>query len=173
MENSFLASTGWRWFTQLESTVADRPGDFVRQISNSESQDYGKNFDLLVFDWDGTLLDSTGAIVLPFSRRVVILVCRNLQCPGISRDRSWACRRAALRRPDSDGRTVSADDQRYRYHYLSRDHELDLFSGVFDLISGLHAAGFHPYCRDRKKQGRARSFHGAEQIGEVFGDALC
>ena len=35
-----------------------------------------KNYDLLVFDWDGTLLDSTGAIVAS-----VQAACRDLDLP--------------------------------------------------------------------------------------------
>ena len=32
--------------------------------------------------------------------------------------------------------------ERYRHHYLSRDHELQLFHGVAELIAELSAAGF-------------------------------
>ena len=31
--------------------------------------------------------------------------------------------------------------ERYKYHYLSRDHELSLFEGISELISELHSSG--------------------------------
>ena len=103
----------------------------------------GKNFDLLVFDWDGTLLDSTGAIAI-----AIQAACRDLGVPEPSSARARhviglgladALRYAV---PSLTEDRFPQMIERYRYHYLSRDHELDLFSGVFDLVSGLHAAGF-------------------------------
>jgi len=32
--------------------------------------------------------------------------------------------------------------ERYRFHYLSNDHELNLFEGAAELIAKLHSAGF-------------------------------
>ncbi len=102
-----------------------------------------KKYDLLVFDWDGTLLDSTGAIV-----EAVQAACRDL---GQHEPSAEHARQViglgladALRHSVPDLR----DDQfpqmveRYKYHYLSRDHDLRLFDGVGELIAQLHAAGF-------------------------------
>jgi len=104
----------------------------------------GKNFDLLVFDWDGTLMDSTGAIVAAIQS-----ACRDLGLPEPSNARASHVIGLGLADALRYAVPTLKEDrfpqmiERYRYHYLSRDHELDLFSGVFDLISGLHAAGFH------------------------------
>ena len=103
----------------------------------------GRNIDLLVFDWDGTLLDSTAAIVASIQA-----ACRDLGLPEPSD--TCASHVIGLGLGDALRYSVPAlsEDrfpqmiERYRYHYLSRDHELDLFGGVPELIADLHGAGF-------------------------------
>ena len=103
----------------------------------------GKKFDLLVFDWDGTLLDSTGAIV-----NAVQAACRDLSIPEPSPAHASQViglgLRDALRHsaPDLSEDRFPEMIERYRLHYLSRDHELCLFDGVFKLIEGLYSSGF-------------------------------
>jgi len=104
----------------------------------------GRNFDLLIFDWDGTLIDSTGAIV-----EAIQSACKDLDLPVPSDE--CASHVIGLGLVDAlrySVPTLSEDRfpqmiERYRSHFLSRDHELALFSGVFDLISELHAAGYY------------------------------
>jgi phosphoglycolate phosphatase len=102
-----------------------------------------RRFDLLVFDWDGTLIDSTGAIVT-----AVQAACRDLglaepagarvnQVIGLGL--ADALRHAA---PDLAERNLPEMVERYRHHYLAHDHELRLFDGVPELIAELHAAGY-------------------------------
>ena len=102
-----------------------------------------RNFDLLVFDWDGTLLDSAAAIV-----DAVRAACRDLGHPEPSPEHarqaiglglSDVLRHAV---PDLDDEQCAPMIERYRHHYLSRDHELQLFAGAFELIAQLHANGF-------------------------------
>jgi len=99
-------------------------------------------FDLIVFDWDGTLMDSAAAIVA-----AILAACRDL---GIEPPSEALARhiiglglhdalRTAL--PELDPRDYGRLAERYRYHYLSRDEDLELFAGAFELISDLHAAG--------------------------------
>lgn len=100
------------------------------------------NFDLIVFDWDGTLLDSAAAIV-----QSIQFACRDLGVPEPSPD---AARQViglgleeALGRavPTLEPRRYAELADRYRYHYLSRDHELALFEGSARLIEDLHTRG--------------------------------
>ncbi|MFZ4536809.1 HAD-IA family hydrolase [Propionivibrio sp.] len=102
-----------------------------------------KKFDLLVFDWDGTLLDSTGAIV-----DAVQAACRDLDLPEPSDEHARyviglgladALRHSA---PDLSEDRFPQMVERYRHHYLSRDHELQMFEGACELIVELHSAGF-------------------------------
>ncbi|MBA3997877.1 MAG: HAD family hydrolase [Candidatus Accumulibacter sp.] len=102
-----------------------------------------KRFDLLVFDWDGTLLDSAGAIVA-----AIQAACRDLELPEPSDERARhviglglgeALRHAVPELPEQ--RYPQMVD-RYRHHYLSRDHELRLFDGAAELVAELSGAGF-------------------------------
>lgn len=103
----------------------------------------GKNYDLLVFDWDGTLIDSTAAIVA-----AIKAACRDLGLPEPSNERAShviGLGLAEAMRYTVPALTVDRYPEmvdRYRYHYLARDQELRLFGGVFELISELHDAGF-------------------------------
>ena len=102
-----------------------------------------RNFDLIVFDWDGTLLDSTGAIV-----SAVQASCRDLGIPEPSDTHAShviglglkdALRHSA---PDLPEELFPLMIERYKHHYLSRDHELALFEGAAELIAELHSGGF-------------------------------
>jgi len=101
-----------------------------------------KRFDLVVFDWDGTLLDSAATIVAAIQAS-----CRDLGLPEpsdaqarhvIGLGLSDAMRHAVPNlAPEQYPRMV----ERYRHHYLSRDHELSLFAGAAELVRELEAAG--------------------------------
>lgn len=102
-----------------------------------------RRYELIVFDWDGTLLDSASAIV-----EAIQSACRDLGIPEPSDARARhviglgladAMRHAVPELAAEDyGRMV----ERYRHHYLSRDHELRLFRGVETMLEQLADAGF-------------------------------
>ncbi len=102
-----------------------------------------KRFDLLVFDWDGTLMDSAAAIVA-----AIQAACHDLgiEAPPEERARhviglglGEALRHAVPNLPESGYPEMV---ERYRFHYLSRDHELTLFDGAAELIGELAETGF-------------------------------
>ena len=99
-------------------------------------------YQLIVFDWDGTILDSAGAIV-----RAIQAACRDLDLPEPSDAQARhviglglgdAMRHAV---PGLAPERYPQMIERYRYHYLSRDHELTLFEGIPALLARLKAAG--------------------------------
>jgi len=99
-------------------------------------------YQLVVFDWDGTLLDSAGAIV-----KAIQASCRDLDLPVPDNARAShviglgladAMRHAV---PDLTPDKIPAMVERYRFHYLSGDHELMLFDGVPEMLARLQAAG--------------------------------
>ena len=101
-----------------------------------------QRFDLIVFDWDGTLMDSAAAIVA-----AIMAACRDL---GIEPPSERLARHViglglqdALRTalPELDPVHYGRLAERYRHHYLSRDEDLELFAGAFELITDLHATG--------------------------------
>jgi phosphoglycolate phosphatase len=102
-----------------------------------------KQFDLIVFDWDGTLMDSTATIV-----RCIQAAARDLSLPVPSDQaashviglRLAEAMQAVM--PDIDPALHPRMVERYRYHYLSKDHELVLFDGVRDMLADLSQLGY-------------------------------
>ncbi len=101
----------------------------------------GKRFELIVFDWDGTLMDSAGAIVACIQAAAADM---GLAPPTEKKARHviglglHEALRYAL--PElEEGRYEELAD-RYRRRYLSQDHELTLFGGIAELIEELSAA---------------------------------
>lgn len=99
-------------------------------------------FDLIVFDWDGTLLDSAAAIVRSIQHACVDI---GVPPPDEATARSViglglidALARAVPDLPESRHQELAG---RYRYHYLARDHELTLFDGIPQLLDDLRGRG--------------------------------
>ena len=102
-----------------------------------------KQFDLIVFDWDGTLMDSTGTIV-----KCIQASARDLGLPVPDhRAASYViglglqdAMEAVL--PELDPKYYPRMVERYRYHYLSQDQELVLFDGVPEMLADLAQQGY-------------------------------
>ena len=102
-----------------------------------------KRFDLLVFDWDGTLMDSAAAIA-----DALQAACRDLSIEPPSEKRAryiiglgfQDALREAL--PELDPGRYREVAERYRHHFFSQDHKLVMFDGVIDLVRMLSEAGF-------------------------------
>lgn len=101
-----------------------------------------KRYELIVFDWDGTLMDSAAAIV-----RSIRAACADLDLPDPGEERARhviglgladALQHAV---PELPPARYPQMIERYRHHYLSRDHELVLFAGIGGLVGELAAAG--------------------------------
>src|ERR1700741_2118757 len=101
-----------------------------------------KQFDLIVFDWDGTLMDSTSTIV-----KCIQAAARDLSLPVPKDDAAAHVIGLGLHEamqavmPNADPKIYPRMGERYRYHFLSRDHELTLFKGVQEMLQELSAAG--------------------------------
>ncbi|MDR0736738.1 MAG: HAD-IA family hydrolase [Zoogloeaceae bacterium] len=101
-----------------------------------------KNFDLVVFDWDGTLMDSAAAIV-----RAILAASLDL---GLTPPTEERARHViglgldeALRHvvPGLPPERYPEMADGYRRHYLSCQHELVLFPGVENLLARLAERG--------------------------------
>jgi phosphoglycolate phosphatase len=99
-------------------------------------------YELLVFDWDGTLIDSAGAIVWSIQS-----ACRDLGLPvpddarashviGLGLHDALAYAVPGLA-PQDYGRMV----ERYRAHFLARDAAIPLFQGAAEMLSGARDRG--------------------------------
>jgi phosphoglycolate phosphatase len=101
-----------------------------------------QRFELLAFDWDGTLFDSTGLIV-----RCIQAACRDCHVAVPSdTDAAYviglglvdAMRHAAPGLPPERYPELGA---RYRHHYFASQHEVVLFEGTLQMLHGLKARG--------------------------------
>lgn len=99
-----------------------------------------RRFDLIAFDWDGTLFDSTALIVT-----CIQSACRDLGFPVPSnKDAAYVIGLGlhdALRHvvPGLPAERYPELGLRYRHHYLDRQHELVLFPGSLDMLQALRA----------------------------------
>ena len=99
-------------------------------------------YSLVVFDWDGTLMDSTHSIVAAIQG-----ACRDMNLPvPPAENASWVIGlslESALRSavPELQDDDVPAFLARYRVHYLLRDPELKLFDGAGELLASLAGMG--------------------------------
>ena len=103
----------------------------------------GKRYDLIVFDWDGTVMDSTAVIAASIQA-----ACRDLglAIPGDETARhviglglTQALRYAV---PDAPESMYEPLVERYRHHFLAQDREIPLFGGARETIAELHDAGY-------------------------------
>lgn len=102
-----------------------------------------KQFDLIVFDWDGTLMDSTATIV-----KCIQAAARDLGLPVPHDDAAshviglglFEAMQAVM--PGVDPAIYPRMVERYRYHFLSKDHDLVLFDGVRDMLAELSQDGY-------------------------------
>lgn len=102
-----------------------------------------RRFRLLVFDWDGTLVDSTSIIA-----RSLQAACRDVGLP--MPDHASATHVIGLGLSDALAHVAPALPRerhaeladRYRTHYLAAEGDIPLFVGVTDMLEELAAAGF-------------------------------
>jgi phosphoglycolate phosphatase len=101
-----------------------------------------KTFELLVFDWDGTLMDSEAHIVSSMQRTLADLDLPEMPRENIREIIGLGLREAILRLlPDSDDEQVLAIIDRYRYHFFA-DDPCEPFAGAESVLQHLHEAGY-------------------------------
>jgi phosphoglycolate phosphatase len=99
-------------------------------------------YELVIFDWDGTLMDSTRmiarslqracadvGIAVPSEREALFVIGLNMTdtlkhvAPGI------------------DAAGIRQLTERYRHHFLADEAEILLFEGIAEMLAELHASG--------------------------------
>lgn len=133
-----------------------------------------KRFELLVFDWDGTLMDSAGAIVASIQAS-----CRDLGLPVPDRERAShviglglkdALSYAVPELPPSDYGKLA---ERYRHHYLARDPDIELFPGMREMLAGLKQQGYLLAVATGKSRVGLDRVLEATQLKQYFDSSRC
>jgi len=102
-----------------------------------------KRFELIVFDWDGTLMDSAGAIVASLQG-----ACSDLGLPVPSEEGARYVIGLGLEDamayilPGVEPSVYPSIAERYRDHFLRHDPDTALFAGAAELVAHLHDSGF-------------------------------
>jgi len=97
-----------------------------------------RRFDLIAFDWDGTLFDSTALIV-----RCIQAACADVGTAVPSDEQASYVIGLGLRdallhaAPGFPAERYPELGDRYRHHYFARQHELVLFDGALPMLHAL------------------------------------
>lgn len=131
-------------------------------------------FDLVVFDWDGTVVDSTAMIARSIQKAAADLglVVPSLEQAshviGLGLHDALA---AAV--PDLPVDRIEAFTARYRHHYFTVEAEIVLFSGIRELLVQLAEAGaVLAVATGKSRRGLDRAF-AATGLGMFFSASRC
>ena len=100
----------------------------------------GRRFDLIAFDWDGTLFDSTALIA-----RCIQNACRDVGTRVPTDEQAAYVIGLGLRdalmhaAPDFPPERYAELGQAYRKHYFAAQHQVVLFEGTLDMLQALKA----------------------------------
>lgn len=97
-----------------------------------------RRFDLIAFDWDGTLFDSTQIIVRSIQRAVIDVGGQKPTDQAAAYVIGMTLMEAlAHAAPDVPRDRYPELGARYRHHYMAQQHDLCLFEGVLPLLAEL------------------------------------
>lgn len=133
-----------------------------------------RRYELIVFDWDGTLMDSADTIV-----ECLLASCRDIAVAPPTRE---AARHViglglgealASMLPDLPSARHGELVERYRTHFLSRDSDVPLFDGAAQTIADLHARGYRlAIATGKSRRGLDRAL-AQTGLGEFFHATRC
>jgi phosphoglycolate phosphatase len=102
-----------------------------------------RRFELLCFDWDGTLFDSTAIIARCIQAAVRDVGGKEPTYEAASYVIGMGLMQAlAHAAPDVPPERYPQLGDRYRHHYFAIQHEISLFDGVLPLLDELKSRGF-------------------------------
>ncbi|HSI44192.1 MAG TPA: HAD-IA family hydrolase [Methylotenera sp.] len=138
-----------------------------------------KQFDLIVWDWDGTLADSTGMIT-----NAILKVAEQVGLPALTPQAASNIIGLGLRESiqalygDLPAEKAQALAAQYTANYYAGESEIPLFSGARETIIALHKKGFKLAVATGKGRrglnlalqhcGLGRYFHATRTVDECF-----
>lgn len=133
-----------------------------------------KKYDLLVFDWDGTLMDSTATIVKCLQSAAGDL---GLEIPSVEKA-SYViglgladAMHTAM--PDLQKKDYPRLVERYRHHYFNQDSQLVLFDGIKEMLEELSQNGYLLAVATGKSRAGLNRALQTSQLGSLFDATRC
>ena len=128
-----------------------------------------RRFDLLAFDWDGTLFDSTVAITRSIQQAVLDVGGQRPSDEQAAYVIGMALGPAlAHAAPDVPREKHAELSNRYRYHYLKLQAQVTLFAGIEPLLHELRGRGHYLAVATGKSRVGLNSALEQAQLGPVF-----
>jgi len=120
-----------------------------------------RQFDLIAFDWDGTLFDSTAIITRSLQLAVDDVGGAMPSVKGASCVIGMALGQAlAHAAPDVHPDKYPELGARYRHHYSARQNDLALFSGVLEMLADLkHRQHWLTVATGKSRRGLDEALH--------------
>jgi phosphoglycolate phosphatase len=130
-----------------------------------------RQFDLIAFDWDGTLFDSTALIARCIQAAVRDVGGREPTLQDASYVIGMGLMQAlAHAAPDVPSERYPSLAERYRHHYFAHQHDITLFDGVLDMLQDLKTRG---HClvvaTGKSRRGLDEALHSVQLIGVFDG----
>ena len=129
------------------------------------------DYDLIAFDWDGTLFDSTALIVSCIQAAVRdvggTVPSRQDAAYVIGLGLMQALAHAA---PDVPRERYAQLGERYRHHYVQAQHQISLFEGVLPMLQALRERGhLLAVATGKSRRGLDEALHSVELQGLFHG----
>ena len=116
------------------------------------------NYPLLVFDWDGTIIDSAATIA-----QCIQLAAADLGLPVPTTERAQHVIGLGLHDallhavPQLEATKTAEFVERYRQHFREQEHEMDLFAGMRELLASLAAERVLGIATGKSRRGLERA----------------
>ena len=140
-------------------------------MSSSISRPGTRRFDLIAFDWDGTLFDST-AIITRCIQEAVRDVGGTVPTDEAASYVIGMALMPALAHaaPDVPKERYPELGERYRHHYLAHQHDISLFDGVLPMLAALKSRQhLLTVATGKSRKGLDEALHAVELKGMFVG----
>jgi phosphoglycolate phosphatase len=126
-----------------------------------------RQFDLIAFDWDGTLFDSTAIITRCIQSAVVDVGGKKPTAEEASYVIGLGLMQAlAHAAPDVPRERYAELGARYRHHYLQHQNDISLFDGVLPMLAALKDLNYLlAVATGKSRKGLDEALHAVELLG--------
>ena len=156
--------------------LSSGPGKVPPELNpkGESERDMGLDVELIVFDWDGTLMDSADQIVTTMQAAIADLGLAPRDAEAIRNIIALGLREAvAALYPGEGDALVRALAARYREHWLANADHSRLFPGVVETLGLLHDEGFRLAVATGKGRAGLDKALAATGLGPLFHATRC